>query len=120
MAAEGVVLFGALNGRRWPWAATSIAPGDGEVKSMHVTRGGARAGRGRANPRDDPGPCAGAGLTRLSLETGSLEGSAAARRLYERAGFTYCPPFGSYVDDPMSVFMTRAALIVDRAHGLGY
>jgi putative acetyltransferase len=65
----------------------------------------------------------GAGLTRLSLETGSLEGSAAARRLYERAGFTYCPPFGSYADDPMSVFMTRRfdpSLIVDRAHGLGY
>ena len=43
----------------------------------------------------------------LWLETGSRDASAAARRLYERVGFTYCPPFGSYVEDPESVFMTR-------------
>ena len=43
----------------------------------------------------------------MFLETGSREASAAARRLYERAGFSYCAPFGAYVDDPMSVFMTR-------------
>ena len=29
-----------------------------------------------------------------------------ARRLYERFGFTRCGPFGSYVEDPNSVFMT--------------
>jgi putative acetyltransferase len=30
-----------------------------------------------------------------------------ARRLYENAGFTECPPFEGYVEDPNSVFMTR-------------
>ncbi|WP_136439657.1 GNAT family N-acetyltransferase [Pacificoceanicola onchidii] len=40
------------------------------------------------------------------LETGSEDGFAAARGLYEAAGFTYCPPFGDYVSDPLSVFMT--------------
>jgi putative acetyltransferase len=30
-----------------------------------------------------------------------------ARTLYEQAGFSYCPPFGDYVEDPNSVFMTR-------------
>ncbi len=44
---------------------------------------------------------------RLSLETGSMEGFAAARRLYERYGFGYCGPFADYSEDPNSVFMTR-------------
>jgi putative acetyltransferase len=44
---------------------------------------------------------------RLSLETGSQPGFAAARNLYARFGFEECGPFGDYVDDPNSVFMTR-------------
>ena len=45
---------------------------------------------------------------RLSLETGSMPAFEPARRLYETFGFAYCPPFADYVDDPNSVFMTRA------------
>ena len=48
------------------------------------------------------------GMTRLSLETGAQPSFAAARRLYEGAGFAYCPPFPPYAEDPNSVFMTRA------------
>jgi len=44
---------------------------------------------------------------RLSLETGSMAAFDPARRLYERYGFRYCGPFGDYVEDPHSVFMTR-------------
>ena len=29
-----------------------------------------------------------------------------ARRFYERSGFVPCEPFGSYVEDPLSSFMT--------------
>ncbi|MFG2249528.1 GNAT family N-acetyltransferase [Spirillospora sp. NPDC048823] len=47
------------------------------------------------------------GLTRLSLETGSAEFFAPARRLYQKFGFEYCEPFGDYKPDPHSVFMTR-------------
>jgi putative acetyltransferase len=43
---------------------------------------------------------------RLSLETGSGEAFAPAQRLYESFGFTRCGPFGDYVLDPHSVFMT--------------
>ena len=43
---------------------------------------------------------------RLSLETGSMEAFKPAQRLYESFGFTYCGPFGEYVEDPNSVFMT--------------
>jgi putative acetyltransferase len=45
---------------------------------------------------------------RLSLETGSMEAFAPARRLYESFGFAYCAPFADYIEDPNSVFMTRA------------
>ena len=45
--------------------------------------------------------------SRLSLETGSMEAFAPARRLYESFGFTYCGPFADYAEDPNSVFMTR-------------
>jgi putative acetyltransferase len=48
-----------------------------------------------------------AGFRRLSLETGSQPMFEPARRLYSRAGFDYCEPFGDYVVDPNSVFMTR-------------
>ena len=110
LAEAGVVLFAArLEGEVVAMGGYAvIAPGHGEVKSMHV----AQAARGRGAGRRILGlildHAAQAGLTRLSLETGSREASAAARRLYETAGFEYCAPFGMYSDDPESVYMTRA------------
>ena len=47
------------------------------------------------------------GYQRISLETGSAVAFHPAHHLYESLGFTYCPPFGDYTDDPYSVFMTR-------------
>lgn len=47
-------------------------------------------------------------VRRVSLETGSQDFFAPARRLYAQAGFAECEPFASYVPDPNSVFMTRA------------
>ena len=44
---------------------------------------------------------------RLSLETGSMDAFAPARRLYAGFGFRPCGPFAHYVEDPFSVFMTR-------------
>jgi putative acetyltransferase len=41
----------------------------------------------------------------LRLETGTKQ--AAALRLYESAGFRRRGPFGSYRDDPLSVFMEK-------------
>lgn len=45
---------------------------------------------------------------RLSLETGPQEFFLPARKLYERFGFEYCGPFGDYVEDPYSTFMTKS------------
>lgn len=46
------------------------------------------------------------GLRRLSLETGTPEVFAPARRLYARHGFVECAPFADYRLDPWSVYMT--------------
>lgn len=48
-----------------------------------------------------------AGYRRVSLETGSMEAFAPARKLYAGFGFTYCDPFAGYVEDRHSVFMTK-------------
>jgi putative acetyltransferase len=46
-------------------------------------------------------------IRRISLETGSMEFFAPARALYTKTGFVLCSPFGSYTEDPNSVFMTK-------------
>jgi putative acetyltransferase len=48
------------------------------------------------------------GYTRVSLETGSMDFFLPARALYASFGFTPCPPFADYREDPNSVFMTKA------------
>lgn len=78
-----------------------------EIKSMHVLteeRGRGLSRRMLAHLVDQ---AKAAGYRRLSLETGVQPTFIAARALYERAGFTTCPPFEGYWDDPNSVFMTR-------------
>jgi putative acetyltransferase len=78
----------------------------GEVKSMRTVD--AHQGRGvgahllghlLAQARER-------GYRRLSLETGSADAFAPARRLYERHGFEYCAPFGDYAEDSWSRFMS--------------
>lgn len=112
LAAQGTAMFAGRLGADGPVVAMGgykrIAPHAGEVKSMHVAqdmRGHGAGGQILARILEH---ARAAGLGRLWLETGSLPASAAARGLYERMGFAYCPPFGSYRHDPMSVFMTRA------------
>ena len=49
-----------------------------------------------------------AGYARASLETGSMDYFAPARRMYADAGFVECGPFADYIDDPNSTYMSRA------------
>lgn len=78
----------------------------GEIKSMR-TAGPAR-GRGVASALLDAvlAEARRRGYPRVSLETGTEDYFAPARRLYARHGFVECGPFGAYVLDPNSVFMT--------------
>ena len=79
----------------------------GELKSMHTKAEARGLGVGSALVQRILTEAGGLGLTRISLETGSEEPFAPARRLYQRHGFTFCGPFADYVDDPLSVYMTR-------------
>ncbi|TRW96738.1 GNAT family N-acetyltransferase [Paracoccus sp. M683] len=88
-------------------AIKTIAPGHGEIKSMHVLAEARGRGLSRRLLAHMLAEAQAAGLTRLSLETGAQGSFASARRLYAGAGFAECPPFGSYQPDPNSVFMSR-------------
>ena len=73
---------------------------------MHTEQSHRRKGVGSAMLRHIITMAQQMGLSRLSLETGSWLYFNAARELYRRHGFVECSPFGSYVADPNSIFMT--------------
>ncbi len=50
------------------------------------------------------------GYDRLHLETGSTPEFEPSRALYLRHGFESRGPFAEYIEDPWSVFMTKALL----------
>jgi putative acetyltransferase len=78
----------------------------GEIKSMRTASAHARKGVARAVLYHIIVEAKQRGYRRLSLETGSLAAFEPARQLYAACGFSYCEPFGDYVNDPNSVFMT--------------
>jgi putative acetyltransferase len=88
-------------------ALKELDPTHGEVKSMRTASARRRAGVGRAMLKHIIVEARMRSYARLSLETGSMEAFAPARRLYESFGFTSCAPFADYTEDPNSVFMTR-------------
>ena len=92
-------------------ALAEVVEGHEEVKSMRTDPARRRHGIARQMLDHLLRDAARRGVFRVSLETGSGGYFDAARSLYERAGFTYCAPFGKYVDDPNSVFMTRLVAI---------
>jgi putative acetyltransferase len=79
----------------------------GEVKSMRTAQTHLRRGVAATMLDHILAEARRRGYARLSLETGSMDYFAPARALYARAGFRPCAPFGDYVEDPNSVFMTR-------------
>jgi putative acetyltransferase len=87
-------------------ALKEIDPLHGEIKSMRSARNRRGTGVGRFMLSHIITEGRKRGYGRLSLETGSMAFFLPARKLYERAGFSYCTPFGSYREDPNSVFMT--------------
>ena len=87
-------------------ALKRLSPTHGEIKSMHTAEGYRRAGVGSAILRHIIDAARAMGMTRLGLETGSWAYFSPARAFYERHGFVECGPFGDYVEDSNSVFMT--------------
>jgi putative acetyltransferase len=78
----------------------------GEIKSMRTAERHRRKGVARTLLAHVIEVARERGLQRLSLETGAEPEFEPARRLYQEFGFDYCAPFGEYVLDPHSVFMT--------------
>ncbi|MDR2322019.1 MAG: GNAT family N-acetyltransferase [Microbacterium sp.] len=87
-------------------ALAALQPGHEELKSMRTAP--AMRGRGVASALlaalvDDARR---RGVQRISLETGASDYFWPAHRLYAKAGFDECEPFGSYAEDPHSLFLT--------------
>jgi putative acetyltransferase len=80
----------------------------GEIKSMHTAVAARGKGVGRALVSHVIDEALRRSYRRLSLETGTMDGFAPARQLYQQFGFSICPPFANYFEDPNSVCMTRA------------
>jgi putative acetyltransferase len=85
-----------------------ITDSHAEIKSMHILAEVRGRGLSRRMLEHLVDAARAEGFTRLSLETGVQPTFVAARALYANAGFTECPPFEGYHEDPNSVFMTRS------------
>src|SRR5579862_6997178 len=103
-----VDLFGARRGGTLvaTGALRSLESGHAELKSMHTALEERGRGIGQAMVEHLLAEARARGCRRVSLETGTSEAFAPARRLYERAGFRRCPPFNGYTDNPYSICMT--------------
>ncbi len=89
-------------------ALKELDPEHGEIKSMRTHEDHLRKGVGAVMLTHIISEARERGYWRLSLETGSTEAFIPALALYEAHGFQFCPPFGDYVEDPFSHFMTLA------------
>ncbi|KXP07891.1 GNAT family N-acetyltransferase [Tsukamurella pseudospumae] len=88
-------------------ALAAVEPDHEELKSMRVAPSARGLGIGHLLLRHVLDDARARGVERVSLETGSQEFFAPARALYIAHGFAVCPPFGGYIADPNSVFLTR-------------
>ena len=87
-------------------AMKELTPEHGEIKSMRTHADHLRKGAGAAMLAHIIAQARERGYRRLSLETGSSDAFIPALSMYIAHGFAFCPPFGDYVEDPFSCFMT--------------
>lgn len=121
LLAPGVRLFaGSVDGRPVATGAlVTVEDGHEELKSMRTDPALRGRGLGRSMLTFLLADAEVRGINRLSLETGSAEFFIPARTMYAAAGFRECGPFGSYIADPYSTFMTldlSATSIAPGAH----
>ena len=87
-------------------ALKAVDPSHGEIKSMHTSHEHRRRGVAARLLAHIVDEARSRSYLRLSLETGSMDAFAPARALYARFGFVSTGPFGDYLLDPNSCFMT--------------
>lgn len=114
---DGTLLgCGALNELDLPDETPGARPHHGEIKSMRTAAHARGRGVASALLQTVLTEARRREYRRVSLETGTQDYFAPARRLYARHGFTECGPFGSYSLDPHSVFMTLELTETRPAH----
>ncbi|MBI3370053.1 MAG: GNAT family N-acetyltransferase [Burkholderiales bacterium] len=87
-------------------ALKELTPTHGELKSMRTPKARRGRGAGRAVLAHIVETARQRGYRTLSLETGSHPDFAPAQRLYQSFGFDRCGPFGDYLENVHSVFMS--------------
>ncbi|UZK65754.1 GNAT family N-acetyltransferase [Sphingomonas sp. M1-B02] len=88
-------------------ALKQLDPQQGEIKSMRTAAEHLRRGTGAALVSHILAAARARGYRRISLETGSHPSFEPAIALYRQFGFTDCPPFAGYKEDPHSRFLSR-------------
>jgi putative acetyltransferase len=89
-----------------------------ELKSMHTAAEARGRGIGRAMLGHLLSVARSRGCQRVSLETGTTPGFAAARAIYESAGFVPAEPFADYVRTEDNTFYTLTLQVEDLGHCL--
>jgi len=79
----------------------------GEIKSMRTAKSSRGKGVASTLLKHIFLVASSRGYKKLSLETGSMQFFEPARKLYLNHGFQVCAPFGKYIEDPNSVFMSK-------------
>ena len=89
-------------------AIKELDAGHAELKSMHTAAEARGRGVARALLSHLLATARARGYRRVSLETGTTPGFAAARALYESVGFTPAGPFGGYPETGDNTFYSLA------------
>ena len=89
-------------------AALALREGYGEIKSMFADPNHRGNGVGKALMGALEAEAIKHKLPHLKLETGALLKEAVG--LYARLGFQVCGPFGEYIDDGVSLFMSKTLI----------
>lgn len=98
-------------------ALKQLSRSEGEIKAMRTRREARGRGVGTLMLAFLLDESRRRGYHTVSLETGTQDFFAPARRLYARRGFVVCPPFGDYAPDPNSVFMKLPLTLVSPGGG---
>ena len=93
-------------------AMKDLGDGTAEIKSMRTAMAARGIGLGRRLLEHAIEQATESGCEAILLETGSEPHFEAARGLYLARGFTPCPPFADYTDDPNSVYL-RLEVVAD-------
>jgi putative acetyltransferase len=107
LLAENVRFFVArADGKALGCGGYAVFPGSAEMKRLFVDPAARGQGVGLRLVQVILAAAAQDGVRQIFLETGVKSDEALG--LYRRVGFRECGPFGSYANDPLSIFMVKA------------